>query len=170
MTIEVQGLSLGVGYRGDWHAAVPDPTPLRMRLLKEASRLAMRQQYAWLNGPPCDVLSYHQVVANLQAAFNSGSGQISDDAVRESCCTLIRCKQPSLVEGAYDVQIDPADLYGDCVPAPAPPPFSWWDRHVFNLIKPNGKRASVTVTADGVEVKVKLIVAMNWEVPEIPAV
>lgn len=166
MKMEVHGLSLSLGYRGDWHASVPDPTPERMRLLKEAVRVAARRDYGWLDGPPCDIKGFELAVANLEAAFNTGLGRMTDDIVLAATRAVMKCKQPSLVEGDFDVAIDPADLYGECSPTQNPPPFIWTDRHAFNLIKPNGKRASVTVTADGVEVKAKLVVVVSWQVPE----
>ena len=167
MKIEIHGLSLSLGYRGDWHSGVPDPTPERMRLLKEAIRLAARREFGWLDGPPCDLNAYQLVVANLAAAFNTGTGRLDEATLLQCVRQLIACKQPTLVEGSFDIAIDAADSLGLCVPNPKPPPYEWRDRHGFNLIKPNGKRASVTVTADGVTVKAKLVVSASWKVPEV---
>lgn len=167
MKMEVQGLSLSLGYRDDWQPTVSEPTPDRMRLTRDSVRLAMRRQYGWLLGPPCDLAAYQQVQTNLTAAFNTGTGRLGNDLLLPAVRALIRCKQPANVEGEFDIEVDGAEQFGTCYPKPDPPPFGWNDRMSFNLIKPNGKRASITVTTDtGQDVKVKLIVGVSWEVPE----
>jgi len=167
MSMEVQRLSLSLGYRDDWQSTVDQPTPDRMRRTRDAVRLAMRSQYGWLLGPPCDLAAYQQVSTDLAAAFNTGTGRLTNDQLMPAVRALMRCKQPPTVEGEYDIEVDAADQFGECFPNPAPPPFEWFDRSNFNLLKPNGKRASVTVTTDlGQDVKAKLVVGVSWAVPE----
>lgn len=167
MQIAVQGLSLSVGYRDDWQASVANPTPDRMRLFKEAARLAMRHEYGWLNGPPCDVAAYKQVVLDLEAGFNTGDGRLGDAEARACCVQLVKCKQPPRIEGEFDLERDPYDQFGLCMPNPKPPPFTWVNRGSYNLIKPNGKRASVSAVVGEESIKVKLVVCMTWENPEV---